>query len=120
MRSFIITVMLLVSMISIIAANALYINNVTDKISSLVDDQSFKKAPEDALSRLESFWESNKILLEFSIGYKETDRMSELILDLRECIEQNNVTEEKRVRALISDCASDISRLEKLNLENLF
>lgn len=119
MRSFIITLILLIALISAITANALYINDTTAKIIELTNDEGFKKAPEDALLRLESFWEEKKILIEFSIGYRETDRMSELILDLRECIETENAIEERRVRTLITDCASDIARLERLGLENL-
>ena len=119
MRSFIITMLLLLTMISAIIANAIYVNNTTAKIIELTSDEAFKKAPEAALLRLESFWESNQILMEFSIGYKATDRISELILDLRECIETTNSAEERRVRALIADSASDISKLEKFSLENL-
>lgn len=119
MRSFIITVILFCIVLSAIILNAQYISRTTATIIEYTNENEFKKAPEDALLRLESFWEQNKILLEFSIGYRETDRMSELILDLRECIETQNSAEARRVRTLISDCASDIARLERLCIENL-
>lgn len=119
MRSFLITLILFFVVISAITLNSHYISNLTDTIIEYTSDEEFKKAPEDALRRLESLWEKNKILVEFSIGYRECDRMSELILDLRECIETENSAEERRVRTLISDCASDISRLEKFSFENL-
>ena len=119
MRSFIITLLLLISMISVIVANAVYINATAEKIIELTEDANFKKAPIDALLRLESFWDENKLFVEFSVGYKSTDRISELLIDLREYVITNNLTEARRVRKLIADCASDISKLEKLSLENL-
>lgn len=119
MRSFIITLILLIAMILSIIANAIYINNTTAKIIELANDKEFKNAPEDAFLRLESFWESNKIAMEFSVGIKSSDRISELILDLKEYIATGNPAEARRVRALIADCASDISRLEKLSVESL-
>ena len=119
MRSFIITMILLIAMILAIIANALYINDTTAKMIELTNDENFKKAPEDAFLRLESFWESNKIPMEFSVGFKSSDRISELILDLKEYIATGNTAEARRVRALIADCASDISRLERLSIENL-
>lgn len=119
MRSLIITLTLFTVMLSAIALNSQFIQSSTDRIIAYTSDDAFKKAPEDALWRLESFWEDNKIPLEFSVGHKECDRMSELILDLRECVESGNEKEARRVRALISDCAADISRLERLSIENL-
>ena len=119
MRSFIITLVLLIVLISAIIANAFYINTTMTKIMELTEDENFKKAPEAALLQLESFWENNKTLIEFSTGYKSTDRISELMLDLREYVQTNNPAEERRVRMLIADCVSDISKLESLSIENL-
>ena len=119
MRSFIITLILFFTVISIIAINSLYIQETTDTLILYANDEEFKKAPTDALERLESFWDKNRLLIEFSVSCKEVDRMSELILDLGECIKASNTDEATRIRALIADCAKDISRLERISIENL-
>ena len=119
MRTFIITLALFFAIISMIAINSIYVRNITNTIIYYASDEEFNKAPEVALEHLESFWNENKLFLEFSVSFRETDRMSEYIIDLRECIKSENAVEAKRIRTLIADCASDISRLERLSLENL-
>ena len=119
MRTFIITLALFFAIILMIVINSIYVRNITSTIIDYASDDKFNKAPEDALERLESFWKENKLFLEFSVSFRETDRMSEYIIDLKECINSGNANEAKRIRTLIADCASDISRLERLSIENL-
>ena len=119
MRTFIITLALFFAVISMIVINSIYVRDITSTITDYASDEEFNKAPEDALERLESFWNKNKLFLEFSVSYRETDRMSEYIIGLRECINNKNTDEAKRIRTLIADCAADISRLERLSIENL-
>ncbi len=120
MRSFIITSLLFTIMIFSITANAIYVSRTADKIKEYVEGEEFEKAPEASMTALESLWEDNRIILELSVGYKEMDLISELILDLKHYVNINNTEETKRIRTLIADAADDISRLERLSLESLF
>ena len=119
MRSFIITSLLFAVMIVSITANAIYVSRTADRIKDHVESEEFEKAPETAMTALESLWEDNRILLELSVGYKEIDLISELILDLKHYVNEGNTEESKRIRILISDATDDISRLERLSIENL-
>ena len=119
MRSLIITLILFTAILTAIGFNSHFIRKSADTVIFYTSDEEFQKAPEDAFMRLESFWNENKIFLEFSVGYREIDRMSELILELGELIEENADADTRRLRTLIADSASDIARLERLSIENL-
>ena len=119
MRSFIITTLLFLSMCAAIALNNGYIRDSAEYITTCVSDEVFEADPEEAIDSLDSFWEKNHPIVGLSVGYKELDRMSDLILDLRTYFEMGNSSEVLRLRVMIRECADEISRLEKFGLENL-
>lgn len=119
MRSFIITSLLFTAILSIIFFNRNYINSSAQYIVECVEDSTFEADPADSIERLEVFWEENQAKVGLSVGYKELDRMSDLIIDLRTYFELGNSAEVKRVRVLIVETADEISRLERFSLENL-
>lgn len=119
MRSFIITSFLFISVLCVIFFNGNYINSSAEYIVECVEDSNFEVDPVDSIERLETFWEENQAKVGLSVGYKELDRMSDLIIDLRTYFELGNSGEVKRIRVLIVETANEISRLERFNLENL-
>lgn len=119
MRSFIITSFLFTAVICVIFFNINYINSSAEYIIECVDDTRFESDPIGCIENLENFWEENHAKVGLSVGYKELDRMSDLILDLRTYFELGNSAEVKRVRVLIVETADEISRLENFGLENL-
>lgn len=102
-----------------IFANNVYIRHCADHISACVSDDIFEKDPAEAIDELERFWKSNHEIVGLSVGYKELDRMSDLIIDLKTYFELGNVSEVKRIREMIVEGADEISRLERFSLENL-
>ena len=119
MRSFIITAILLLTTCILITINISYIKNTAAHIESLVSDESFGTRGQEAIEELEEFWMRNNPFVGLSVGYKETDRMSDLILDLKSYYELGNADEVKRIRALIVEACDELSRLERLNIENI-
>ena len=119
MRTFIITLLIFIAMCGTISFNNKYVKDCAAYISECVSDENFCDDPNAAVSRLENFWEKNHHFVGLSVGFKELDRMSELIIDLKSYTELGNSTEVKRLRALIIDSADDISRLEQFDIENL-
>lgn len=118
MRSLIITLILFLSMCGVIVMNNLYIHRSADYIVSLVEEE-FEKSPEEVIKELDRFWQKNHAIVGLSVGYKELDKMSDLILDLKIYFELGIDSEVKRVRILIVETADEISRLEKISIENL-
>ena len=119
MRSFIITSLLFSAVLSVIFFNRNYINSSAEYILDCVSDTEFETDPIGSIERLENFWEKNHPIVGLSVGFKELDRMSDLIIDLKTYFELENADEVKRVRILITEAADEISRLERFGLENL-
>ncbi len=119
MRSFIITLALFLSVCVAISFNYSYINSVAEFVVDCVSEENFETDPETAIDRLDSFWKDNSSIVGMSVGYRELDRMSDLIIDLRTYFELGNASEVIRIRALIEETADEISRLEKFSIENL-
>jgi hypothetical protein len=101
-----------------ILANNLYIKSTTQFICECVGEE-FERDPFSAVEKLEKFWEKNHPIVGLSVGYKEIDRISDLIIDLKIYQELENHPEIMRTRELIIESAKDISRLERFELENL-
>ncbi len=119
MRSFLITSLIFLSMCTAIFINNAYIRRSADRIREFVSEESFEADPEGAIKSLDEFWEDNHAIVGLSVGYKELDRMSDLIIDLKTYFELGNDSEVLRTRAMIDECADELSRLERFSLENL-
>ena len=119
MRTFVATIFIFIFTCSVIIVNNRYVTSCASYISECVSDESFSKSPENSVKRLETFWEKNHPFVGLSVGFKELDRMSDLIIDLKICTELGDTSEATRLRMLIIDSADDISRLEKFDIENL-
>lgn len=119
MRSFIITLILFASVCTAIVFNNIYIKRSAEYIVECVSDISFVSAPEEAIGRLEVFWKKNHPIIGLSVGFKELDRMSDLILDLKAYYQLGNLPEVTRTIDMIREAADEISRLERFRIENL-
>lgn len=119
MRAFIISICLFAATCSAIVINNIYIKNTADRIVDLVEGETFDSHPLDTARELEELWEKHHPIVGLSVGYKELDRMSDLIIDLKIQLQLGNQSEVIRLRAMIVECADEISRLEHFHLENL-
>ena len=119
MRSLIITLILLFAMFGAVTLNNVYIRKSSEFISECVSEDNFDSDPKGSIETLDKFWRQNHPIVGLSVGYKELDRMSDLIIDLKVQLELGNRAEVTRLRAMIVECADEISRLERFGLENL-
>ena len=119
MRSLIITLILLSAMCAAIVMNNLYIKSAAKFIEECVSDEKFDHDPQSAIDELDDFWKRNHPIVGLSVGYKELDRLSDLIIDLRVYTELEKSDDVEHVRAMIIESADEISRLERFRLENL-
>ena len=119
MRAFIVTIIIFIFTCGIILLNNHYVKDCAAYISECVSDEVYCKDPTATVNKLEAFWKKNHPFVGLSVGFRELDRMSDLIIDLKSCIELGKTDDAKRLRMLIIDSADDISRLEKFDIENL-
>ncbi len=119
MRSFIITLILFIFICAAVVFNNLYIRSSAEYITERVSDENFSADPEGVIEELEKFWEKNRPIIGLSVGFKELDRMSDLILDLKSYFNLGNSSETTRTREMIREAADEISRLERFSIENI-
>ena len=119
MRSFIITAFLFFLMLGVIFFNKQYVESSAAFIIECVKIENLENDPLVYAEKLENFWNKNMPKLGLSVGFKELDRMSELIIDLKAYMELGNAGEVMRTAKLIEETADDISRLERFTLENM-
>lgn len=119
MRSFIATLLLFISICTVIVINNNYIKRSAEYITERVSEEVFEENPEKAIAELEEFWKKNHPIISMSVGFKELDRMSDLIIDLKTYYELGIASEVAHTRVMIIETVDEISRLERFGLENL-
>ena len=118
MRSFNISVTLFICLCICVIANAIFIHDCADRIERAADELS---APtEEKLCELETLWEKRKAYIGLSISENHLDSISQTIISLRCAYESRNEAEFKKDLALLSACADEIKRYERLSVENIF
>ena len=121
MKSFAISILLTVLMLSGIVWNAIYINNVADRMNEMLsalpdvgnDDCS------GAAQEIADYWEKNSLYVGLSVSYTVADRVSEQAATLCACAECNDLFGYRTALALLRDAVGDMRRLEQFSLENL-
>lgn len=121
MKAFIVSLCLFLLLVILIAANAVYVHRVTAHVEESLSALSFEDtATAEQLGALDAYWETHRPLLALSIGYRELDRMGELLLSLHADYDQKSAADFERDRRLAADTAAELSRHEQFSLENLF
>ena len=121
MKVFLFTLILLLVLCSLVAWNALYINNVENRMQSALDELPDINAPDCAARAREllSLWEKHEDLVRLSVGFPAADRVTEQAKLLLSCAEIGDVYGFRSARTLLCDALSDVARLEKLSISTL-
>lgn len=120
MRSFIISLILFVLLISTIFGNAVYVKNVSDHIVSDTEALLKNDYPPNLIQDLEKYWEKHRSFVGLSVGHQELDRISESIISLKASCESKNTSDARRYLLILQDAAKEMGGHEELSLENLF
>ena len=122
MRSFIITLLLLLAMLCGIFCNHLYINNVAsemlerlDKLPDITSEECVRSCRE-----LLEYWNQQLSLAELSASYTLVDKVSEQATLLVACAECGDRYGFRSASELLRDAIGDMRRLEELSLGNIF
>ena len=82
MKAVVISLILLLAVILVVCINNVYINDITQKLKSLVAEISQGDNGNKALYELENLWENSKKFTALSVGLKEIDQTTEHIIRL--------------------------------------
>lgn len=122
MKSFIITLLLLALMLGGILVNHLYINNVANRLSALLDELPLAGDAESARMAREilSYWEANADWVDLSVSFPLVDRVGEQLNVLIACAECGDYYGYRSTLAILKDAVKDIKRLEKISMGSIF
>ena len=121
MKSFLISLLLLLLLLCGIAGNAIYINHVANDMSRMTEalPDIGEEGCVEAAASLRDYWERNVPYVGLSVGYPVTDRVSEQAAVLSACAACGDLFGYRSALALLQDAIGDVRRLEKLSIENL-
>ena len=116
MKSFIVSIILAVAMVSAIVANALYINNVGEHTKSAVTELPPPTDPTcaSASAKLEQEWKRYAERVHISVNHTLVDRIEEHLATLAACASCGDVYGFYTARALALDALQDMQRLERI------
>jgi len=121
MRSFIISLVLAVILLSCIVTNNLYINRLSDRMLEQLDALPPVSDSECvALARkLLEDWDKQVDYVRLSVGYAVVDRVCEQATTLLACAECGDLYGYQTAMALLRDAIGDMRRLEVLSISNI-
>ena len=121
MKAWIASLCLFVLLIGIIVINAIYVHRISAHLCDVVGGLSIEDAhTQEQLDALDAYWQKHHPLVGLSIGYRDLDHVSELLISLRAAYETKSASEFESYRQLALDAATELSRLERFSIENLF
>ena len=121
MKSFLITTLLLLMLITGVAVNHVYIKEVYEKMNTALDalpDADTKSCLEAAIA-LQGYWEAQVDCVSLSVSYAVVDRICEYAATLVACAECGDVYGYRTALALLRDSLGDMMRFEKPSLGTL-
>ncbi len=121
MKSFVITLLLLLLMLGGILVNHLYINKVANSLLSGLDSMP-QECNEESTSQareLLSYWEAHADRVDLSVSFPLVDRVGEQLNVLIACAECGDLYGYRSTLAILKDAVKDIKRLERLTVGSI-
>ena len=119
MKAFWFSVILFAMIILAVALNGIYIIRVSEHLREY-SDRLEKENPAALLDELQDYWEYNRRFLSFSMDAITIDEVEKIILSLQVSHQSNDRYEFEKYRVYLNEMAEEISRLERLDIENIF
>lgn len=121
MRSFYVTLCLLLLVLCGIGYNFWYVNHVSDTMKRMAEalPPFGSKDAFEHVTRMQQYWEKHAAFVGLSVGFPTVDRLFEQISLLCACMECGDLYGYTAARTLLLDCVSDIRRLESFSIGNL-
>ena len=120
MKSFWGSVILFALLILSVTLNGIYVAHVAERIDQYAERlETEKEDPTALLEELQDLWKKHRKFLTFSIDTVTLDEIEKTILSLVVAHESGNSYEFEKYRAYLGEAAREISRFERLDLENI-
>ena len=113
MKSFIVSLIIILLMIVLVIVNATYINNICKKMLLELDNIN------DSISSFKEEWKRNMFFVSLSSSHREINKINEQITLLEEALENDNAIKVNEIRELIKLYIEEISNHERLHIDNI-
>ena len=114
MKSFLVSLVLIVLMIGGVTVNCIYINKVGNRIQESTEQLPIPSEPDclQMVSELEKQWKKDAQWIHISVNHTIVDRIGEQTSTLVACAQSGDLYGFYTARALLLDAVEDMQRLE--------
>jgi hypothetical protein len=104
-----------------IAFNAIYINKVTTRLQTALNELPDVSSPNcrERTQELLKYWEKHEPYVGLSVSFTMIDRLTEQAILLSSCAECGDIYGFRSALSLMKDCIRDVRRLEQFSVANL-
>ncbi len=120
MKAFIISTLLFTLLIAAIFGNALYVKNVSERITLESEKIKEKNYQPSLANDLEEYWMKHRSFVGLSVGHEELDLISQTIISLKACCNTGNIADATIYVLILQDAVEEMGRHEEVSFENLF
>ena len=117
MKSFIVSISVILCLIGLTIGNAIYIDNVT---SALLSEADILEVQGESTVHFSEQWEKHKPFIKISSSFEEVNRIDEAISVLLVKSKQNEAHGFYEEKALLIDYLTKIQMDETVSLDNIF
>ena len=121
MRALIIIIVVFSLLCAAVTLNFLFINKVSDELSSLAHSLDYSNVSEcqRTLSEIDSLWKKSSDIFSLSVNFREIDYLGETLLSLSSALGDRDKRDFERYRLLLIDAIDGVRRLEEISLFNI-
>ena len=123
MKGCIIAGVILLIVVVLVVLNAVYVRRLSEELLLGLDQLPKDPDPVDTpprIQELEAVLEKHDAVLGLTVPYKSLDEIREGFVIMKACIEAGDKENYWETRMLVGNLVSELTRLERLTVENVF
>lgn len=118
MKSFVISLIALLSLFVLVFANSFFVSKACDEMSEILNEINGIEHTEK-INKLEECWGQSKFFISLSVPHRQMDEVEKNITVLKEKSTHMNENEFFEIRALLQNAIWEINNHGALNLDNV-
>lgn len=120
MRSVYIASALLLSVITLIICNSIYVLHRTDELLALCDDIDKSGSATEGIDELLSLWQNCRDPLSLSINHSEIDRAESALLSMRDYFMEGDTPNFRAQLSVFRNAVEHIAEIQRISFHNIF
>ena len=119
MKSFVVSIMLFLTMTAAIMLNSIYINNVTNNLTRMTESLQNDDDCTEEVAKIAEYWSENIDIISISVNFHETEAVAEAILSMIAYADSPASPEFRYAKSRFLETLSEISLGEKITISNI-